>query len=209
MQLPSGFTLQEAVTLPNNFVTACHTITADLGLSLPWPKPEQYIPPQANDRILVWGGASSVGQYTIQILFYYGYRKILTTASRKHHETMRSLGAAKVFDYRSPSVTSDILEACSSTPDGQRDIPLIVDCIGSLRGTVEPLTRVAQKGSKVAVLLPIIVKDSTNNSLPEYAMDVSAIAPWPEGVDATGVRTHSYLNVGFYLYSSLSVHVAH
>ena len=197
MQLPTGFTLQEAVTLPNNFVTACHTITADLGLPFPWPKPVDYVPPRANDRILIWGGASSVGQYAIQLLSYYGYRNIWTTASTKHHETMRALGAMQVFDYRSPSVTGDILESCSPARTGEPSIPLILDCIGSLKGTVEPITKIAQSGTKVAVLLPIIVKDSSDESMPEYAMDVPVAAPWAKGVDAVGVRTHFYLNVSY------------
>ena len=183
------------MTLPNNFVTVFHTVTADLGLPLPWPKPDGYIPPQAEDPILIWGGASSVGQYAIQILSYYGYRSVITTASPKHHKTIRSLGAAKVFDYRSPSVTSDILEACAMTVKEKPAVPLILDCIGSSKGTVEPITKIAQKGSIVAVLLPIILKDSTEDSLPEYTFDVAAAASWAEGVNTIGVRTHFYLDV--------------
>ena len=44
--IPKGFSMQEAVTLPNNFVTAFHSLTADLGLELPWPKPDDWVPPQ-------------------------------------------------------------------------------------------------------------------------------------------------------------------
>ena len=110
---------------------------------------------------------------------------------------MRSLGATEAFDYRSPSVTSDILELCSPTRTEEPAVPLILDCIGSLKGTIEPITKIAQSGTKVAVLLPIIVKDSSDESIPEYAMDVSAAAPWAKGVDAVGVRTHSYLNVSY------------
>ena len=172
-----------------------HTLTADLDLPLPWPKPANYNPPRANDRILIWGGSSSVGQYAIQVLRYYGYQTILTTAAAKHHETLRSLGAAQVFDYRSPKVTAEILEACSSTRDELPRIPLILDCIGSLKGTLEPVARIAQQGSKVAVLLPIIVKDSTEDSMPEYAMDAHVAVQWAEGVRAVGIRTHFYLQV--------------
>ena len=110
---------------------------------------------------------------------------------------MRSLGATETFDYRSPSVTSDILELCPPTSTGEPAIPLILDCIGSLKGTVEPITKLAQNGTKVAVLLPIIVKDSSEESMPEYSMDISAAAPWVKGVDAVGVRTHFYLNVSY------------
>lgn len=71
-QVPGGFSLQEAVTLPNNFVTVFHAITTDLGIETPWPRPEGYRPEDAEKAILVWGGASSVGQYALQILRYYG-----------------------------------------------------------------------------------------------------------------------------------------
>lgn len=192
--MPSRFTLQEAVTVPDNFVTVFHALTKDLGLPLPWPKPADYSPPRSNDRILIWGGASSVGQYAIQVLAYYGYRNILVTASPKNHERVRSLGATKVFDYRSSVVTEEILEASPAEPKFPA-IPLILDCIGSVKGSLEPIARLAQKGSKVAVLLPIIIKDSTEETMPEYAMDVLGVAPWVEGVDAVGVRTHFYLEV--------------
>lgn len=71
-KLPDGFTLQEAVTLGNNFVTVFHAITADLGIETPWPKPEGYVPKDGGESILVWGGASSVGMYALQILRWYG-----------------------------------------------------------------------------------------------------------------------------------------
>ena len=92
-------------------------------------------------------------------------------------------------------MTSEILDLCLPAPTGEPAIPLILDCIGSLKGTVEPITKLAQSGAKVAVLLPIIVKDSSDESMPEYAMDVSRTAQWANGVDAVGVRTHFYLNV--------------
>lgn len=42
--LLDSFTMQEAVTLPKNFVTVFHTLNADFGLELPWPKPEVWVP---------------------------------------------------------------------------------------------------------------------------------------------------------------------
>ena len=193
--------MQQAITVPNNFVTVFHTLTADLGLPLPWPKPAGYVPARAEDRIMIWGGASSVGQYALQVLTYYGYRNLLTTASPKHHEFLRSLGAAKMFDYRSSTVTDDIFEACTPTEIGKPNIPLILDCIGSVKGTVEPIAKIAQSGCKVAVLLPLIAKDSTEETMPEYAMDVAAAAPWTSGVEALGVRTHFYLQVSLEMHT--------
>ena len=71
-KLPDGFTLQEAVTLPNNFVTVFHSLTTDLDIETPWPKPADYVPRGAEKAVLVWGAASSVGMYAVQILRWYG-----------------------------------------------------------------------------------------------------------------------------------------
>lgn len=165
-------------------------------MQLPWPKPDDYVPPSSNDAILIWGGSSSVGQFALQILKYYGYRNLITTASAKHHDLLKSYGATKTFDYREPEVVEQITTAVSnSDPTEQPAIPFVLDCIGSLSGSVEPLSKVAKRGTKVAILLPIIVKDSSDAEMPEYAMDVETVVGWEDGVDAKGVRTHFYLQV--------------
>jgi NADPH:quinone reductase-like Zn-dependent oxidoreductase len=192
--IPDGITMREAVTLPDNFVTAYHTLVTDLGLTLPWPKPADYTPEHAEDPILIWGGSSSVGQYALQILKYFGYRKLLTTASPRHHDLLKSYGTSQVFDYNDPDVTKAIL--ASSTRGTEPTIPFILDCIGSQTGSVRPLARIAQRGSKVAVLLPVIIRDTTETEAPEYAFDVPGSAEWADGVEAVGVRTHFYLDVG-------------
>ncbi|KAK0260443.1 hypothetical protein LTR35_017980 [Friedmanniomyces endolithicus] len=178
--------MQEAVTLPNNLVTAFHTISTDLGLPIPWPKPEGYVPPRASEAILIWGGASSVGQYALQVLKYYGYRNIIATASPSHHGYLKSLGAIRCFDYRDPNVVHDIGRDMGS-------LPLIIDCIGSKAGTLAPISQLTGSGAKVAIMLPVIVKASTDEAAPEYSMEVESQAAWAPGVEARGVRTHFYL----------------
>jgi NADPH:quinone reductase-like Zn-dependent oxidoreductase len=189
-QLPEGFSLAEAVTLPNNFVTVFHTLTEDLGIETPWPRPDGYTPENASKPILIWGGSSSVGQFAIQILRYYGYTNILATASRKHHERLRDLGARDVYDYNDPDVVSSILQGA-----GSGGVSFVFDCIGSKQGSIAPISRIAVRGTRVAILLPVIVKDSTDEQDPEYEMDVEKAAGWAQGVDVRGVRTHFYLNV--------------
>jgi NADPH:quinone reductase-like Zn-dependent oxidoreductase len=187
-KVPANVTLQEAVTLPNNVVTVFHAVTTDLGLPLPWPKPESKLD-RARDAILIWGGSSSVGQYALQILRHWGYENLLATASKQHHELLKSFGARQVFDYRDIDVTNKILQATGE------NIPFILDCIGSKHGSLAPLAQIAKKNAKVAVLLPVILKDASETDAPEYAMDVSTSANWAQGVDARGVRTHFYLQV--------------
>jgi len=188
--LPEGFTLAEAVTLPNNFVTVFHTLVGDLGIETPWPKPDGYVPKRSDEAILIWGGSSSVGQFAVQILRYYGYTNILATASRKHHENLRRLGAKEVFDYSDTNVVSSILGGgCNS------NIPFIFDCIGTKKGRIAPISQIAKSDAKVAIVLPVIVQDSSDIQEPEYEMDVERAASWQEGVDVKGVRTHFYPNV--------------
>lgn len=192
-KVPEGFSLEEAVTLPENLVTAFNTLSADLKLPIPWPKPAGYVPPRADERILTWGAASSVGQLTIQVLRYYGYRNIVGTASPQHHAYVKELGASEVYDYRSPTVVEDLLQGRGAAAQGAAPaFPLIVDCIGSQEGTLRPISRVAQDGSTVAVMLPVIVTHASAETALEYSMDAGASAAWASGVTVSGVRTHFY-----------------
>lgn len=193
-KLPEGFKLQEAVTLPNNFVTVFHSITADLGIETPWPKPADYQPRDHDQLILIWGGASSVGMYALQILRYFGYTSLIAVASRKHHEKLRSLGAKWTFDYNDSNVVAEITNAAATT-GSNAGIPKILDCIASQQGSLKLISKIAKSGSKVAALLPVIVRDSSETEDPIYAMDVDKAAEWEEGVQAVGVRTHFYLDV--------------
>ena len=72
---------------------------------------------------------------------------------------------------------------------------LVLDCIGSQKGSLEPLAKIVGHGAKVAVLLPVIVKDASETEAPLYEMDASKSVSWQEGVEVKGVRTHFYLQV--------------
>ena len=169
-------------------MTVFHAVTADLGLPLPWPVPTSP-PAKAEDAILIWGGSSSVGQYALQILTHWGYKNLLATASEPHHDLLKSYGARAVFDYHDSDVVSRILEAAGG------NVPLVLDCIGSKFGSLKSIAKVARKGATVAVLLPVIVHDASDEDTPVYSMDAAKEAEWGEGVDVRGVRTHFYLDV--------------
>jgi len=89
-------------------------------------------------------------------------------------------------------VVSQILEATAGL------VPHVLDCIGSKTGSVIPISRLAKKGAKVAIVLPVIVRDAGETQTPIYEMDVCAAAEWEEGVEVTGVRTHFYLENAFF-----------
>ncbi|KAG0350635.1 hypothetical protein BGZ54_003709, partial [Gamsiella multidivaricata] len=197
-KVPEGIPLQAAVTVPVNLVTVFHSVTADLELELPWPIPKDWKPKAANRPILVWGASSSVGIFAIQVLRHWGYTNVLTVSSNQHHEYLKNLGATVCFDYRKPDVVNNILDYLKDAEEPK--VPYILDCIGSLNGTLEPLAKIAQRGSRVAVMLPVIVKDASEEEEPVYEMDVSKCLPgkWANGAIVRGVRTHFYLQNDFF-----------
>lgn len=202
--LPKSLTMQEAVTVPTNLVTVFHAVVTDLGLPLPWPRPENYVPDRAEDPILIWGGSSSCGQYALQVLRYFGYHNIFATGSKKHHELLRSFGATHTFDYNETDVVKSILVAANASQGPA--FPFILDCIGSQNGSIVPIAQIAQRGTKVAILLPVIVRDASETQMPEYSMNVLTAASWTDGVEVVGVRTHFYLAVSFI---HLKISIAH
>ncbi len=195
-KVPPGWEdrLSECVTVPNNFVTAWNTLLNLLGLPLPWPKTSTFTP-RTDPRILVWGGSSSVGQYALQILSYYGYCNVVTTASPRNFDLVKEYGVAHVVSYHSPA--ADLKKEIEARLEGKVD--LVLDCIGSRDGSVEPIAEIAETGAKVAIMLPVVIRDAADDVEPEYEMDVGEVVRWRAGVEVRGVRTHFYLDVSSFL----------
>ncbi|KAF6809573.1 zinc-binding dehydrogenase [Colletotrichum sojae] len=187
-RMPKGLTMKEAVTAPDNLVTVFQAAVEDLGLPLPWPIPKDWTPPEADAAILLWGGAGSVGMYAVEVFRHWGYRNLVVVASGKHHEYLKSLGATACFDYHDKHVVDKIRQHL-----GPKGVPYIIDCIGHLTGSLGPITQLAEKGNRVAVMLPVVIKDPTEIQAPVYQMTEPAEGQWKEGVIVKGVRTHFYL----------------
>lgn len=105
--LPEDLSYEQASVLPLALSTAaCGLFQADhLALSLPRADATP-----TGLTVLIWGGSTSVGANAIQLAVAAGY-EVITTASPKNFDYVRSLGAAEVFDYRSASVVDDITAA--------------------------------------------------------------------------------------------------
>jgi NADPH:quinone reductase-like Zn-dependent oxidoreductase len=149
-QIPYTIYFEEAATLPDNFVTAYLTAFTRMGLSAPDSFPAITPPKGATTPILIYGGGSTVGQYTIQLLAAAGYKNILVTASPKHHQVLKNLGATHTFDYKSESLVNDIASAIG----GERKVKYAVDCIAA-QTTLAHLAQVVASDAKVAILLPV------------------------------------------------------
>ncbi|GAA5997180.1 zinc-binding alcohol dehydrogenase family protein [Rhodotorula paludigena] len=72
--------------------TAIQALFFRLPIGTPWS------PNQEGEPFLVWGGATSVGLYAIQLLKLSGYT-VVTTASEKNADLLKSLGATAVYSY--------------------------------------------------------------------------------------------------------------
>ncbi|KAJ3055626.1 hypothetical protein HK097_009953 [Rhizophlyctis rosea] len=99
---PASISFEEAATLGVGVYTAVAAFYHDQGLKL-------HLPSEAHkfdkpEWVLITGGATSVGVYAIQLAAKSGY-KVITTASKKNEEYVKSLGASAVVDYTLPIPT--------------------------------------------------------------------------------------------------------
>lgn len=60
--------------------------------------------------LLIWGGSTSLGCNAIQLAVAAGY-EVATTCSPRNYELVKKLGASQVFDYRSATITEDLVKA--------------------------------------------------------------------------------------------------
>jgi threonine dehydrogenase-like Zn-dependent dehydrogenase len=100
--------LPDAVSFENGAVcsiAAYTTLSAYRILGVPFDT--AYV---ASDRqaILIWGAASSVGTFAVQVARRFGFT-VYATASTINHDYVRSLGAHVVFDYSDPDIVSQIV----------------------------------------------------------------------------------------------------
>ena len=107
-EIPEAMTFEQASVLPLALATATTALfdKSQLGLNLP-TEPKQ---PSSGKTVLIWGGSTSVGCNAIQLAAAAGY-EVFTTASPKNFKLLEGLGATKVWDYRSPTVANNIVQA--------------------------------------------------------------------------------------------------
>ncbi|SPQ23141.1 01115b18-6811-4f7b-83d0-2e876b7043d9 [Thermothielavioides terrestris] len=105
--IPDNLSFEDAVVLPLGLCTAyCGLYQKDY-LALEYPRVD---PKPAGRTVLIWAGASSVGSNAIQLAVASGY-EVFTTASPQNWDYCKALGASRVFDYRSPTVVQDLVDA--------------------------------------------------------------------------------------------------
>ena len=109
---PEGVSLVDAAALPEAVCTV-------------WTAMRELPAPEPGDVALVHGGSGGIGTMAIQLLRASGWR-VATTASARHLELCRSLGAEIVIDYRS----EDFVEVVQAATEG-RGAGFVLDVIGA------------------------------------------------------------------------------
>ncbi|KAJ7748802.1 GroES-like protein [Mycena maculata] len=140
--VPDGTSFEEAAAIGGvGSETAALALYHALGL--PWPGTSSAGAPRT---VLVWAGSTSVGLYAIQLAKASG-ATVVTTGSPHNHELLKSLGAAGVFDYKSPTVVQDIKQAYP-------DIDAGLDCISEQGSTKQAAASFGKPGT-ITTLLPV------------------------------------------------------
>lgn len=120
IKTPDNLTDEEAATLGVGISTVAQGLYQTLQLPLPTTPTTANPPPE----IIIYGGSTATGILGIQLATLSGYR-VATTCSPSNFDYVKSLGAAGVFDYRSPTVVDEI-KAWSADPDA---LTLAWDCV--------------------------------------------------------------------------------
>ncbi|ETN37503.1 uncharacterized protein HMPREF1541_07125 [Cyphellophora europaea CBS 101466] len=131
--LPDNLDEVTAVGLPIAVHTSIDAIFNMLGFSFK-PAGVTGLSP-VNVPILIWGGGSCVGQAGIQLAKAAGFAPIITTASPRNHDFLKSLGATHCFDYRSTTVVQDIQSAVAP-----KKLTVVYDAVSTGLGFAEGLS---------------------------------------------------------------------
>jgi NADPH:quinone reductase-like Zn-dependent oxidoreductase len=142
--IPDGWSFEDAAQLGVAPLTALQCLHETLELPSPFEAKAHGNPQRT---ILIWGGASSVGQYAIQFSKLGGLR-VLTTASPKNFGLVKGLGADSVFDYRDEDVVQKIRAAAGNA------LEIALDTISEGKTPEQVTSAIGDKGGKVAIILP-------------------------------------------------------
>ncbi|KAI2621470.1 GroES-like protein [Hypomontagnella submonticulosa] len=134
--IPDDLSFTDASVIPLGVCTAASGLFQKDHLGLDHPT----VNPKSNGKtVLIWAGSSSVGACAIQMTVAAGY-EVYTTASPKNFDFCTKLGAARVFDYKSPTIVQDLIEAfkgktCAGAyaiyPDSEKTV---LEVVGKVNG---------------------------------------------------------------------------
>ncbi|KAJ7462170.1 GroES-like protein [Mycena latifolia] len=159
LPIPENTSFDDAATFPVTFTTACVGLfaPAPIGVGLnptfSWDKPQQ------GESALVIGGATSVGQFAIQLLKFLGFARIIAYASKVHFDYLAQLGATQCIDRADVPIDSLAGHPALAPPvkvvyDTTGAINVAYDCVGDGGSviTVQQRGDVEREGKNVTIV---------------------------------------------------------
>ncbi|KAK3356884.1 chaperonin 10-like protein [Lasiosphaeria hispida] len=143
--LPPNISFEAGAGLPLSAMTAALALYQHLGLPLPT------VPGRKDIPVLIYGGASAVGAYALQLAKLSGLGPIVTVAG-SGIDFVESLGAAThIIDYRKGHVAQEILKAL-----GGKKVHHSLDAVsaGGSHAIISEVL-VASGGGKISMLDPV------------------------------------------------------
>ncbi|KAI3396492.1 hypothetical protein diail_12112 [Diaporthe ilicicola] len=108
--IPDKITYEQACVFPLTMTIASNALFHEDYLELCPPTVPPREPDASSDVVIITAGGSSVGCHAIQLACSAGYW-VYSTTSPEHFDTLRKLGAMRLFDYHKRNVADDILSA--------------------------------------------------------------------------------------------------
>ncbi|KAL4247034.1 zinc-containing alcohol dehydrogenase family protein [Abortiporus biennis] len=151
-KIPDGsITLEEAATISCGLYTGVQALFHPKRLGL--VEPPQKV--SGEQWVFIYGGSSSLGLYGINLAHLAGY-KVVTVASPRNFELVKSYGADAVFDYKDPSVvdkikgvTHNTLHHVYDTISSPSSQILSIKALAPGPGTVITVTVVTEEAKKL------------------------------------------------------------
>ena len=202
-KLPDSMTFEQGSIFPMAMATAAVALFVVLGIPIPLAQGDATQKPSS--ALLVWGAASSVGTSAVQIARSMGLI-VFATASPQHHDWLKKLGAAEVFDYHDEDVVAKLAGAAKARGTGihlafdpiSKDATLdqvpaaVVASVGKGKGKVATVLywpEGKEKPADVQVDLTVAMRHGTDqeklgrwffNEWLEKAMDSKTVVPAPQ-----------------------------
>lgn len=120
-----------------------------------------------DDYLLLWGGATATGILGIQVAKHIFGINVITTASKKNHDLLLSLGADKVFDYRD----KDVIEQLKKAGNGR--IKYALDCV-SLPETLQSIYDATEGSENVTIDNLLFLNEKSISTKPSHKVKITS-----------------------------------
>ncbi|GES58886.1 GroES-like protein [Aspergillus terreus] len=177
--IPHNISFEEAATIPLAAMTSAVALYQHLRLPVPWQPASSPLP------LVIYGGASAIGAYAIQLARRSNIHPIIAVAGRGIPFVEGLLDRSKgdaVIDYRQgdDAVISGIRAALAAV--GQDEVKVAYDAV-SEKGSYVNLSRVIAPGGKIALVLPAKKYPEIPDTVQQETLSVGEVHGTPTDQD--------------------------